>query len=121
MSTSFLTTLNLSKCKINTPGYKMLMGSFARQKRIRKLILNKNPIGYDNTNDDPLKVACSIQHLELDDCELGETGGVSLGQTIIDSFKSKLQLRHLSAQKNSFGDKTAVRIAAGLEAGSTKI
>ena len=83
--------------------------------------MNQNPIGYDYTTDEALKIAQTLHHLELDNCELGETGGTALGQAIILSFKSKLQLKYLSVRNNYLADKAAVRIAAGLEAGGTKL
>jgi len=79
--------------------------------RLNKLIMSKNDIGDDKITTgrmcETLWKNRTIQHLELEQCMMGDNAGMSIGEALMRGSA----LRYCSLKKNDISDDGAIRIA----------
>lgn len=85
---------------------------------IKKLIISGNSISDKITLDRLCEMLWrnnNLEHFELDECQIGETGGVCIGEALIKGSK----LKYLSLKSNEISDEGVSRLANGLEINKT--
>ena len=108
--TSHIRNLNISSCGFMAHGAEEIFRSLTAN-RLNKLIMSKNDIGDDKITTgrmcETLWKNRTIQHLELEQCMMGDNAGMSIGEALMRGSA----LRYCSLKKNDISDDGAIRIA----------